>query len=124
MNKKKVTREQGRARRHARVRSKIHGTSERPRLVVSRSLRGLFVQLIDDVAGKTVCSVNSKKDGNPGDAGDRTRNVAVAYSLGKKISEKATALKISRVVFDRSGHAYHGRIKAVADGARDGGLEF
>jgi len=124
MNTKHQTKEQKRARRRARVRSRVEGTAARPRLAVFRSLRGMFVQLIDDSAQKTLVSVNSKKDATGVDAGERTGKEAVAYALGKTIAEKAKQANIETVVFDRGGYAYHGRVKAVADGARDGGLVF
>lgn len=124
MNKSQKTREQKRARRRARVRSRIIGTAERPRLAVFRSLRGMYVQLIDDSANKTLASAHSKKDTAGIDAGERTGKEAIAFALGKAIAAKATDAKITTVVFDRGGYAYHGRVKAVADGARDGGLTF
>lgn len=120
----KQTKRQGLVRRKIRVRSRISGTASRPRLVVSKSLRGLFVQLIDDEASKTLVSVNSKTVDPKGDAGGRIAKVAAAFILGKAIADKAKAAGITAVVFDRSGHRYHGRVQAVADGARDGGLEF
>jgi len=114
------------ARRHARVRASISGTSERPRLHVKRSLIGMYIQLIDDLSSNTLVSVNSKKDldKKSKDAGERKGKVADSYLLGKKLAEKAKAIGITKVVFDRGGNKYHGRVKAVADGARDGGLEF
>ncbi|PIT86161.1 MAG: 50S ribosomal protein L18 [Candidatus Magasanikbacteria bacterium CG10_big_fil_rev_8_21_14_0_10_43_6] len=125
MNKSKQTRQQKRERRHARIRATISGTALRPRLNVFRSLRGMNVQLIDDFAGKTLISVNSKTDaGNIADAGERKGKVAVAYLLGKTIGEKAKAAGITTVVFDRGGYGYLGRVKSVADGARDAGLTF
>ncbi len=124
MSKIPQTKSKRRQRRHARVRAVVSGTSSRPRLHVGRSLKGLYVQLIDDTSGKTIVSVNSKKDAGKGDAGERTGKVAVAYLLGKVIAEKAQQEKISTVVFDRGGNAYHGRVQAVAEGARDGGLKF
>lgn len=85
----------------------------------------MYVQLIDDTAGRTLVSVNSKSDGKEKTAAnERTGKVAVAYVLGLALAHKAKAGKIERVVFDRAGHKYHGRVKAVADGARDGGLKF
>jgi large subunit ribosomal protein L18 len=111
-------------RRQNRVRAKISGTTERPRLTVKRSLGGMFVQIIDDLNSKTIVSVNSKKDAKSGDAGDRKGKVAIAYLLGKAIAEKAKEANINTVVFDRAGNKYHGRVKAVADGAREGGLKF
>ena len=112
-------------RRRIRVRAVISGTQTRPRLNVKRSLTGMFLQLIDDVNSKTLVSVNSKKDGKVnGDVGEKTGKVAVAYTLGKALAEKAKAAGIETVVFDRAGNKYHGRVKAVAEGARDGGLKF
>ena len=103
----------------------LSGTAERPRLHVSKTLTGLYLQLIDDNAGKTLASVNSKKDlSKKGDAGERKAKVAQSYLLGKVLAEKALAAGIKAAVFDRGGNRYHGRVKAVAEGARDGGLEF
>lgn len=124
MNKSKLTKTQRRERRRARVRSQISGSAVRPRLNVTRSLTGMFLQLIDDTTSKTLVSVNSKKDAQTGDAGERSGKVATAYLLGKLLAEKAKAAGIESVVFDRAGYTYHGRVKAVADGARDGGLVF
>ncbi len=123
MKTSKLTRGEQKKRRHARVRAKVSGTAQRPRLCVSRSLRGMTVQIIDDTAGKTLVSVNSKKDAS-GDAGERSGKVAVAYLLGKAIAAKAQENNITSVVFDRSGLAFHGRVEAAATGARDGGLQF
>ena len=117
------TRTGQRLRRHKRVRAKVVGTAERPRLCVFRSLRGMTLQLIDDASGKTLVSVNSKKDAS-GDAGDRTGKSATAFLLGKAIAEKAKVQKITNIVFDRGGFAYHGRVRAAAEGAREGGLQF
>lgn len=110
-------------RRRKRVRARVVGSPDCPRLSVGRSLRGMYVQLIDDSIGKTLLSVNSKKDAT-GDAGGRSGKVATAYQLGMSIANKAKSANISKVVFDRAGNLYHGRVKAVADGARDGGLVF
>lgn len=120
MQRKKQQRE----RRRQRVRARVSGTSVRPRLSVARSLTSIFVQLIDDEAGKTLVSAHVKTDVKGGDAGERTGKIAVAYLLGRALAEKAKAKNITAVVFDRSGFRYHGRVKAVADGARDGGLVF
>ena len=109
--------------RHKKVRAKISGTEAKPRLSVFRSLRGITAQLIDDSVGKTLCYASFKeiKDGKvEGKAG----KVAKSYLLGKLLAEKAQAKKITVVVFDRAGYSYHGRVQAVADGARDGGLKF
>ena len=123
MNKSKITKEQLRKRRHARVRARVSGTAKRPRLNVSRSLQRVFVQLIDDENAKTLASVNSKGV-DAKDAGERTGRTAISYTVGKMLAEKAKEQGISQVVFDRGGFAYQGRVQAVADGARDGGLAF
>lgn len=125
MSKKNTTKRERRIRRRARVRSRVQGTATVPRLNVFRGLRSLSLQLIDDTAGNTIVSVNSKKDvPEKGDAGERTGKTATAYLLGLALAEKAKAAGVEQIVFDRAGHAYHGRVKAVADGARDGGLMF
>lgn len=121
----KQTKKQKKERRHRKIRTRMSGTAERPRLHVSRSLSGMYAQLIDDEHSKTLASVNSKKDAaHKADAGERKGKVAVGYKLGLALAEKAKQLKIAKVVFDRGGNRYHGRIKAVAEGARAGGLEF
>ncbi|MDO8509810.1 MAG: 50S ribosomal protein L18 [bacterium] len=109
--------------RHARVRARMHGTAEKPRLSVFRGLKGMVAQIIDDNTGKTLCAAKSAET-KGGKAEGRTGKVAEAYLVGQKLAEKATALKISTVVFDRGGYAYHGRVAALADGARAGGLKF
>jgi large subunit ribosomal protein L18 len=108
-----------RSRRHNRVRAKVEGSTERPRLVVFRSNIGIYGQIIDDVTRKTIASVApiELKD-------QKMAKVAQAEKLGKMIAEKALAAKINTVVFDRGGYQYHGRIKAFADAARAGGLVF
>ena len=105
-------------RRHARVRAKIVGTAARPRLSVFRSNRGMFLQLIDDAAGKTLASASSLEVKAKG------KKVEISKELGKMIAEKAAAKKITAVVFDRGAYKYHGRVQAVAEGAREGGLQF
>ncbi|MHB1595774.1 MAG: 50S ribosomal protein L18 [Streptosporangiaceae bacterium] len=110
-----------RTRRHLRVRKKISGGPARPRLVVSRSARNVFVQLVDDVAGHTLASASTMEAAVRAESGDKT---AKARMVGKLVAERATAAGITTAVFDRGGHAYHGRIAAVADGAREGGLEL
>jgi large subunit ribosomal protein L18 len=111
------TREQQRYRRHLRVRKKVKGTAERPRLVVYRSLKHITAQLVDDVARHTLATVTST-DLLTGKKTDKSTEV------GKRIAAKAKAAGITKVVFDRAGYKYHGRVKAVAEGAREGGLEF
>lgn len=110
-------------RRRARVRSRITGTTARPRLTVFRSLRGMYAQIINDETGETLAAVHSKQVSG-GDAGERTGKTAVAYLVGSELAKKAKEKGIDQVVFDRAGYVYHGRVQAVADGARDGGLTF
>lgn len=112
------------ARRHARVRAVISGTAARPRLSVSRSLKHMRVQLIDDAAKRTLVAViDTELTGKP-DAGERTGKVAAAYAVGTLLAAKAQKAGITTVVFDRGSARYHGRVAAVADGARAGGLIF
>jgi large subunit ribosomal protein L18 len=126
-SKKKVI---ARQRRQRRVRAKVVGTAERPRLSVFRSAGHIYAQLIDDGAGKTLAAANDlkmdkkAKDKAVKDAKDRSAKSAVAFAIGKEIAAKAKKAGLSRVVFDRNGFAYAGRVAAVAEGARDGGLEF
>lgn len=108
-----------RIRRHKRVRGKISGTALRPRLSVYRSDANIYAQLIDDVAGVTLCSASSVEKGFEGGS-----NKEAATVVGKKIAERALEKGIDTVVFDRGGYVYHGRVQALADGARDGGLKF
>lgn len=107
-----------RTRRKMKIRAKLSGTKERPRLSVFRSNKGMFVQLIDDETGKTLAGVGITEV----KAKDKKTNLS--FELGKMIAKKAADLKITNVVFDRSGYKYHGRVKALADGAREGGLNF
>ncbi|MDR1409685.1 MAG: 50S ribosomal protein L18 [Oscillospiraceae bacterium] len=108
-----------RQKRHLRVRAKVKGTATTPRLNVFRSLKNIYVQLIDDVAGVTLASASTKED-NAGYGG----NKAAARDVGKKLAERAKAKGISEVVFDRGGYVYHGRVQELAEGAREGGLQF
>jgi large subunit ribosomal protein L18 len=108
-----------RARRHLRVRKKITGSAARPRLVVTRSSRHIFAQLVDDSAGATLVSASTLEEPIRGSAGDKT---ARAKQVGALLAERAQAAGITAVVFDRGGHAYHGRVAALADSAREGGL--
>jgi large subunit ribosomal protein L18 len=103
-----------------RIRSKVHGTSERPRLAVFRSLKHMYAQVIDDASGKTIVSASSRDK----DAATKGANAAAAKALGTLIAKKAKDKGIKRVVFDRGGYLYHGNIKALADAARENGLEF
>jgi large subunit ribosomal protein L18 len=111
------TREQQRHRRHLRVRKKVTGTAERPRLVVFRSLKHITAQIVDDVKRRTILTVSST-DLESG------KNTEKSLEVGKRIAARAKDAGITKVVFDRAGYKYHGRVKAVADGAREGGLEF
>jgi large subunit ribosomal protein L18 len=110
------TREEKRVRRHIRVRNTISGTAERPRLVVFRSLKHITAQLVDDTQGRTLFTITSSSL-----EGTKTEK---SLAVGKRVAERAKEAGITRVVFDRAGYKYHGRVKAVADGAREGGLEF
>jgi large subunit ribosomal protein L18 len=114
-----ITKRQARMRRHRRVRSKIEGTAERPRLVVFRSNRGIFAQLVDDRSGRTLASASWTA--LSGSSGSKTEQ---ANAVGKALAEAAKKAGIERCVFDRGGYLYHGRVKALAEGAREGGLRF
>lgn len=118
---KRVDRKIQRARKHRSIRAKISGTAERPRLTVFRSLKNIFVQLIDDTTGKTLVSASTIEKGNKVENG---ANLEAAKVIGARIATKAKELGITKVVFDRSGYIYTGRIKALADAAREAGLEF
>ena len=109
-----------RLKRHRRIRGKISGTAERPRLSIFRSNKNIYAQLIDDVAGVTLASASSLDENVSEDA----TKVEQATAVGKAIAEAAKAKNISTVVFDRSGYLYHGRIQALADAARENGLDF
>ena len=115
-----LTVREARLRRHRRVRGKVSGTAERPRLVVHRSNRGISAQLIDDVAGKTLASA-SWLALKASFKGDKTEQAA---EVGKLLAANAKKANVERVVFDRGGYLYHGRVKALAEGAREGGLVF
>jgi len=110
----KLTKIQLRQARKRRIRAKVKGTAARPRLTVFCSLTRVYTQLIDDAAGKTLAAASSAKG----------KNILEAVKVGKAIAAKAKALKVTAIVFDRNGRKYHGRIKALADAARAGGLQF
>lgn len=140
----KKEKKQKRYRRHKRVRAKLFGTAKRPRLCVFRSAKHIYAQLIDDEKGKTLAEASDlklkktkvKKTRKPPPhpptrlKGERapdkvkSRKAAIAYEVGKLIAKKALEKKIEKVVFDRGGYQYHGRVKALAEGAREGGLKF
>lgn len=127
---KTVERRLRRARRHARVQKRVRGSEGRPRLVVSRSLKHIEGQLVDDDRGITLLGVSTRglepapTDEEEGEDGGRGRKVSLAYEAGRTLAERAREVGVERVVFDRAGYTYHGRVKAFADGAREGGLEF
>jgi large subunit ribosomal protein L18 len=110
-----------RARRHLRVRKKVAGSAQRPRLVVTRSARHTFAQLVDDVSGVTLASASTLDDAVRGADGDKT---AKARQVGSILAQRASAAGVKAAVFDRGGYAYHGRVAALADGAREGGLSL
>ena len=120
---KKIDKNKERQRRHLRVRKKVSGTAEAPRLNVYRSLNHIYVQLIDDVKGVTLCSASTMEKDVKAEIKDMTKTEA-AKVVGKKAAEKALAKGIKAVVFDRGGYLYTGRVQAVADGAREAGLNF
>ena len=119
----KATRADARKRRHMRVRRKVSGTAARPRLNVFRSLKNLNVQVIDDQAGHTIVSASTMEADLREALADKLK-VDQAKEIGKIVAERARAAGIEQVVFDRGGYRYHGRVKAVADGSREGGLVF
>lgn len=119
--RKAIDKDARRRRVHVRIRRKLKGSPERPRLAVFRSLKHIYAQVIDDRAGKTLVSASSKEKSSATASGG---NVAGAKEIGKLVAERAIANGIKQVVFDRGGYLYHGRVKALADAAREAGLEF
>jgi large subunit ribosomal protein L18 len=119
--KTSALRRTSRTRRHLRVRKKVSGSAARPRLVVSRSTRHILVQVVDDTTARTIVSASTMDEAIRGGEGDKK---ARAAAVGRLVAERAKAAGIDRVVFDRAGYRYHGRIAALADAAREGGLEF
>ena len=117
---KRVDSNAQRLKRHKRVRAKISGTPEKPRLVVYRSNAHISAQVIDDVAGVTLCAASTKEKGFEGNGS----NKEAARKVGQEIARRATAKGIETVVFDRGGYVYHGRVSELAEGAREGGLKF
>jgi large subunit ribosomal protein L18 len=114
---------EARRERHERLRKKITGTQERPRLCVRRSLHHIYAVLVDDARGHTIAAASTRERSLAGDLSSRT-NVAAAKAVGGAIAAKAKAAGISHVVFDRGGYKYHGRVRALADAAREAGLTF
>lgn len=123
MRQKIVSKNINRKRRHVRVRAVVSGTAENPRLNVFRGLKHVYAQLIDDDVGKTLAGVHSKTIGKGKVEGGKGK-IKVAFAVGKALAEKAIAKGVGKAVFDRAGYKYHGRVKAVAEGAREGGLKF
>ena len=120
-SKTATLRRSSRARRHLRVRKKVHGTTARPRLVVTRSTRHIFVQVVDDTTHRTLVSASTLDEGVRGTEGDKK---ARAAAVGRLVAQRAKDAGIDAVVFDRAGNRYHGRIAALADAAREAGLTF
>ena len=119
----KTTQHVKRARRHNRIRARVIGSVSVPRLSVFRSGQHMYAQLIDDAAGKTLCAV-SDATMNVATEKKEARKIQHAFAVGKALALKAKEKGMTRAVFDRSGYAYHGRVQAVAEGAREGGLQF
>ncbi|MBK8565018.1 MAG: 50S ribosomal protein L18 [Saprospiraceae bacterium] len=115
----RFSKEKRRRKIHLRIRKSVKGTAQRPRLSVYRSNISIYCQLIDDTAGRTLVAASSRDNGV-----EKATKVEQARQVGKMIADKAKSINIESVVFDRSGYLYHGRVKALADGARDGGLKF
>ncbi len=120
---KKIDRNKVRLRKHVRVRKKISGTGEKPRLSVFRSAKHIYAQIIDDIKGVTLVSASTSDEALKGKLG-YTGNKTAAKEVGKLLGEKAVEKGITQVVFDRGGYLYHGRVKELADGAREAGLKF
>ena len=120
-NKHTASRVRSRLRRQVRGRKKVAGTAERPRLVVTRSSKHITVQVVDDLEGRTLAYASTMEADVRSQTGDKTDKAKV---VGGKLAERAKAAGVEGVVFDRAGHQYHGRIAALADGAREGGLAF
>ena len=114
-----ITKSKRRIRIKRSIRQKITGTTDRPRLSVYKSNKGIYAQLIDDAAGNTLAQASSRELGDYSNA-----TLEISKSVGKKLAERASANGISAVIFDRNGYIYHGKVKALADGAREGGLKF
>ena len=122
MSKNKKGKKEKRYRRHKRIRAKVIGTSEVPRLCVFRSNNHIYAQLIDDQRGVVISAASDKEIKK--DKGSKKRKTELAFETGKLIAQKARERKIERIVFDRAGYKYHGRVKALAEGARKEGLRF
>lgn len=119
----RISKEQGRQKRHARLRRKLSGSAERPRLLVRRTLHHIYATVVDDAKGHTIVAASTREK-DLADGLDSTTNISAAEKIGQAIAAKAKQAGITQVVFDRSGLKYHGRVKALADAAREAGLEF
>ena len=117
---KKISKNEIRERVHTRIRKKLQGTTERPRLAIFRSVAHIYAQVIDDTKGETIAAASSTEKNAVPTGG----NVAAAKEIGRKVAERAKEKGVNKVVFDRGGYLYHGRVKALADAAREAGLEF
>lgn len=124
MSDKNITKHLARLRRKKHIRKKIYGNPEKPRLVVYRSLKNIYAQLVDDDEGVTLAASSSIESAVKERIKESKSNLETSLIVGQSLGEKARAKGISQVVFDRNGYHYHGRVKAVADGARKAGLEF
>jgi len=117
---RKISKDEIRKRIHTRIRRKVRGTTERPRLAIFRSVSHIYAQVIDDAKGITIVAASSSEKGSSATGG----NVAAAKEIGARVAQRAKEKGITRVVFDRGGYLYHGRVKALADAAREAGLEL
>ena len=117
-------RRRGREHRHSRIRKRVRGSADQPRLAVFRSLRHMYAQIIDDETARTLCAVSSLEDGIQETLSAEKARLKRSRMLGKLLAQRAKEKGISRVAFDRGGYLYHGHIKELAEGAREGGLEF
>jgi len=120
----RTTRQEGRVRRHRRVRRRVIGTAARGRLAVFRSHLHIYAQIVDDISGNTLVSASSLKLNAEPPAANESRRIAQAKAVGRLLAARAQEKGIQKVVFDRGGYRYHGRVAALAQGARDGGLQF
>ncbi len=122
---RKISKDEIRQRIHTRIRRKVRGTTERPRLAIFRSVAHIYAQVIDDAKSVTIVAASSTEKDSGSSAGTKTGgNVAAAKEIGRRVAERAKEKGITQVVFDRGGYLYHGRVKALADAAREAGLEF
>ena len=121
-----INKNEARQKRHIRVRKRVNGTPTRPRMSVYRSSNNIYVQVIDDLAGRTLAAASSLDAGLRGDKASKSAggNVEAAKAVGTLIADRAKAAGVTKVVFDRGGYLYHGRVQALADGARENGLDF